>query len=227
MAIPRDRWRFVPDANNLPKIQLDGGFEPGRYYRVTYHATAPLVAGVGLAAIRDAAAAFRYRSDMPVRGNSTLVFGASQSGRFLRQSSYDGFNADEQDRRVFDGVWAHIAGAARGSFNERFAMSVSGAVFAPTKFPFTDGEETDVDGKRGGLQSRYRADQRPKVFYTNTPVEYWGEGRAAALTDTTIDGTRDVVLPDNVRSYFLAGTQHSPAAFPPSAYAAGSGIGAG
>ena len=215
VAIPRDRWGFVPDANNLPKIQLDGGFEPGRYYRVTYHATAPLVAGVGLAAIRDAAAAFRYRSDMPVRGTSTLVFGASQSGRFLRQFLYDGFNADEQDRRVFDAVWAHIAGAARGSFNERFAMSVSGAVFAPTRFPFTDAEETDVDGKRGGLQSRYRADQRPKVFYTNTPVEYWGEGRAAALTHTTIDGTRDVALPDNVRSYFLAGTQHSPAAFPP------------
>ena len=215
VAVPRDRWRFVADPGNLPKIQLDGGFEPGRYYRVTYHATNPLVAGVGFAAIRDAAAAFRYRSDMPVRGTSTYVFGISQTGRFLRQFLYDGFNADEQGRRVFDAVWAHIAGAARGSFNERFATPVPGAVFAPTAFPFTDDEETDLDGKRGGLQSRYRADQRPKVFYTNTPVEYWGEGRAAALTHTTVDGTRDLVLPDNVRSYLLAGTQHAPAAFPP------------
>jgi alpha/beta hydrolase family protein len=214
-VIPRDRWRFVSDASNLPKIQLDGGFDPGRYYRVTYHPTGALVAGAGLAAIRDAASAFRYRSDLPVHGKSTYVFGTSQTGRFLRQFLYDGFNADEHDRRAFDAVWAHIAGAARGSFNARFATPVPGAVFAPTAFPFTDDEETDTDGKRAGLQARYRPDQRPKVFYTNTPVEYWGEGRAAALTHTTIDGTRDVALPENVRSYFLAGTQHAPAPFPP------------
>ena len=29
------------------------------------------------------------------------------------------------------------------------------------------------------------------------------------------DGSADLVLPDNVRSYFLAGAQHSPGAFPP------------
>src|SRR4029078_10067265 len=97
-AIPRDRWRFVPDANNLPKIQLDGGFEPGRYYRVTYHATAPLVAGVGLAGRRDAAAAFRYRSDLPIHGQAAYVLGNSQTGRFLREFLYDGFNVDERDR---------------------------------------------------------------------------------------------------------------------------------
>ena len=215
VVVPRDRWRFVVDAGKPPKIQIDGGFDPGRYYRVTYHATGALVAGAGLAAIRDAAAAFRYRSDLPVHGTSAYIFGASQSGRFLRQFLNDGFNADEQNRRVFDAVWAHIAGAARGSFNERFATPVSGAVFSPTRFPFTDAEEIDADGRRGGLQTRYRADQRPKVFYTNTPVEYWGEGRAAALTHTTIDGSRDVALTENVRSYFLAGTQHSPAPFPP------------
>jgi hypothetical protein len=214
-VVPRERWRFVSDPSNLPKIQLDGGFDPGRYYKVTYHPTGALVAGAGLAAIRDAASAFRYRSDLPVHGKSTYVFGTSQTGRFLRQFLYDGFNADEHDRRAFDAVWAHIAGAARGSFNARFATPVPGAVFAPTAFPFTDAEQTDADGTRAGLQSRYRANQRPKVFYTNTPVEYWGEGRAAALTHTTPDGTRDVALPDNVRSYLLAGTQHAPAPFPP------------
>jgi Alpha/beta hydrolase domain len=215
VVVPRDRWRFVVDGTMPPKIQLDGGFEPGRYYRVTYHATGAMVAGAGLAAIRDAAAAFRYRSDLPVHGTSAYVFGISQTGRFLRQFLYDGFNADERNRRVFDAVWAHIAGAARGSFNERFATPVTGAVFSPTQFPFTDADEIDVDGRHGALQARYTADQRPKVFYTNTPVEYWGEGRAAALTHTTIDGSRDVPLPDNVRSYLLAGTQHSPAPFPP------------
>ena len=88
-------------------------------------------------------------------------------------------------------------------------------MFAPTQFPFADADETDVDGGRGGLQSRYRPDQRPKVFYTNTPVEYWGGGRAAALIHTSVDGVRDLTIPDNVRIYLLAGAQHLPFPFPP------------
>ena len=213
--IARDRWRFIGGNTNLPKLQLDGGFEPGRYYRVTYRATGALVAGAGLAAIRDAASAFRYRTDLPIHGRAAYAFGNSQTGRFLRQFVYDGFNADERDRRVFDAIWIHIAGAARGSFNERFAIPTHGDVFRPTRFPFSDDEQVDVDGTRAGLQSRYRADQRPKIFYTNTPVEYWGGGRAAALTHTSIDGKQDLKPPDNVRIYLLAGTQHIEGAFPP------------
>ncbi|HEX7237183.1 MAG TPA: alpha/beta hydrolase domain-containing protein [Gammaproteobacteria bacterium] len=212
-VVPRDRWRFVP--NSPPKIELDGGFDPGRYYRVTYRATEPLIAGVGLAATRDAAAAFRYRSDLPIRGQSAYAFGTSQSGRFMRQFLYEGFNVDERDRPVFDAVWIHIAGAARGSFNERFAIEAHGDMFRPTMFPFSDAEQTDVDGARDGLLARYPANQRPKIFYTNTPVEYWGGGRAAALTHTTVEGSQDLELPDNVRMYFLTGTQHIPVAFPP------------
>lgn len=116
---------------------------------------------------------------------------------------------------MFEAVWAHIAGAARGSFNERFATPVTGAVFRPTVFPFTDAEEADTDGTRGGLQTRYRPELRPNVFYTNTPVEYWGGGRAAALTHNSVDGTRDLVLPDNVRSYLLSGTMHGVGPLPP------------
>jgi hypothetical protein len=109
-------------------VALDGGFEPGRLYDVTFKATGARVAGVGLAAIRDAASAFRYRTDLPVHGTTVYVQGESQDGRFLRQFLYDGFNADEQDRRVFDAVWAHIAGSARGTFNQRFGTPVSASV---------------------------------------------------------------------------------------------------
>ena len=154
-TIPRTRWRFVAGPNGLPRIQLDGGFDPGRFYRVTYDASAPVVAGVGLAAIRDAAAAFRYRSDLPIHGQTAYAFGQSQAGRFLRQFLYDGFNVDERDRRVFDAMWVHKAGAARGSFNERFATPSSGDLFRPTKFPFSDSDQADVDGTRAGLSSRY------------------------------------------------------------------------
>jgi hypothetical protein len=214
-VIPRERWGFVVGPDNLPKLRLDTGFEPGRYYRVTYRPSGAVVAGVGLAAIRDAAAAFRYRSDLPIHGQRAYALGVSQAGRFLRQFLYEGFNVDERDRRVFDAMWIHIAGAARVGFNARFATPSLGELFTSVQFPFADVEQMDVDGRRTSMQARYRPEQRPKIFYTNTPVEYWGGGRAAALTHTTVDGKRDLVLPDNVRMYLLAGTQHGVAAFPP------------
>jgi len=212
--VPRERWRFVP-ASAPPRIALDGGFEPGRWYRVTYRATAPVVAGVGLAALRDAASAFRYRADLPIRGSAAYAFGQSQTGRLAREFLYDGFNVDAEGRRVFDAFWINKAGAARGSFNDRFATPAHGDMFASTQFPFADGEEADSDGTRDGLLSRYDAALQPKVLYTNTPVEYWGGGRAAALQHTTVRGDRDLALPDNVRIYVLAGTQHIVAPFPP------------
>src|SRR5262249_20826830 len=53
----------------------------------------------------------------------------------------------------------------------------------------------------------------PKIFYTNSEYEYWG--RAASLIHTTVDGTADAPLMDNVRIYLLTAGQHGPAAFPP------------
>src|SRR5687767_6825875 len=213
--LPRSSWRFGPLAQNgRPRLILDTGFEPGRIYEVDFAAKGARVAGVGFAAIRDAASAFRYRTDLPVRGRIAYVFGISQSGRFLRQFLHDGFNADERNRKAFDLVWPHIAGAGLGSFNERFAMPGYSS-FPATRFPYTDLEQVDGSGRRDGLLVKYSAALQPKVIYTNTPVEYWGQGRAAALTHTSVDGARDLALPDNVRSYLIAGTQHGEAAFPP------------
>jgi hypothetical protein len=213
--LPRSSWRFAPPSDTgRARLILDSKFEPGRVYEVDFAATGSRVAGVGLAAIRDAASAFRYRTDLPVRGRNAYVFGISQSGRFLRQFLHDGFNIDEHDRRAFDLVWAHVAGAGQGSFNERFALPGYSS-FPATRFPYTDDQQVDGAGHRDGLLARYPAALQPKVIYTNTPVEYWGQGRAAALTHTSLDGTRDLTLPDNVRSYLLAGTQHGEAAFPP------------
>jgi hypothetical protein len=211
--VAREKWRFSLQ-NSRVRVTLDDGFEPGRLYEIDYPATGARVAGVGMAAIRDAASAFRYRADMPIRGRSAYIFGASQSGRFLRQFLHDGFNADEKDRRAFDLVWPHIAGAGQGSFNERFAAPGYNT-FSATRFPYADAEQAGPDGKRDGILAAYRPDQAPKVIYTNTSVEYWGLGRSAALTHMTLDGTRDAVVPENVRIYLLAGTQHGEAAFPP------------
>src|SRR4030095_579321 len=188
--------------------------EPGRLYEVDYPATGARVVGVGMAAVRDAASAFRYRADMPVRGRSAMFFRASQSGRFLREFLHEGFNADEKDRKAFDLVWPHIAGAGQGSFNERFAMPGYNT-FSATRFPFTDLEQAGPGGSRDGILAAYRPNPMPEVIYTNTSVEYWGLGRSAALTHLAIDGTRDATVPENVRIYHLAGTQHGEGDVPP------------
>jgi hypothetical protein len=204
-VLPRASWRFdTPAPNGRPRLVLDSGFEPGRVYEIEFAGSGSRVAGVGLAAIRDAASAFRNRTDLPVRGQRAYIFGISQSGRFLRQFIHEGFNLDERERQVFDLIWPHIAGAGQGSFNERFAMPGYSS-FPATRAPYA------------GLETKYPVAKQPKIIYTNTPVEYWGQGRAAALTHTATDGSRDLTLPDNVRSYLLAGTQHGEAAFPPPA----------
>ena len=120
----------------------------------------------------------------------------SQSGRFLRTYLYYGFNEDEQHRKVFDGVMAHVAGGGRGSFNLRFSQpSRDGHPFLnkfyPTDiFPFTDTAQTDPQtGEKDGLLLRVKPELTPKIFYTNSSYEYWG--RAASLIHTTIDGRTD------------------------------------
>ncbi len=155
---------------------------------------------------------------VPVRGRYLHVFGSSQSGRFLRVFLHDGFNLDARGRKVFDGFMPHIAGAGRGDFNMRFSQAVGLDQYAALRFPFTDAPQTDAATRRtDGLLSKYAADLQPRILYTNSSVEYWGTGRAAALVHTSIDGTTDLTLPANVRSYHFAGSQHGPAAFPPRA----------
>src|SRR5260221_3864325 len=84
-------------------------------------------------------------------------------------------------------------------------------------FPFTDVEQADrVTGQRGSLLGRQA--QRgglPKIFTINSSAEYWrGDG---SLVHTDPDAKTDVEAPRNVRTYLLAGTQHTPGALPPPA----------
>ena len=150
------------------------------------------------------------------------AFGASQCGRLLREFVYLGFNTDEQGRMALDGVMAHVAGAGRLVFNQRWSVPRAVAVFETASYPFTDTAQTDsVSGIAEGVQENPRVAHRPKIFYTNTSSEYWSAGRVAGLSHTTPDGKRDVAFPDNVRCYLLSGTQHGAAPFPPAASASG------
>jgi hypothetical protein len=221
--VPRNQWAFTPDRT---RVSMAGKFEPGKIYEVVYTAENPPIVGLGPAAIRDFVAMLKYQSadalSIPAGAISrATAFGISQSGRFLRTYLYYGFNRGEDNRKVFDGVIAQVAGAGRGSFNHRFAQPSRDGhpfinFFYPTDiFPFTDVAQRDPEtGITDGLLTHAGSPELlPKIFYTNSEYEYWG--RAASLIHTTVDGTADARLMDNVRIYLLAAGQHGPGAFPP------------
>ena len=123
---------------------------------------------------------------------------------------------------VFDGVMPHIAGARRGEFNHRFAQPSAATMQGPgTVFPFTDNEQVDpVTGQRDGLLRRLtHTGHCPKIVYTNTSAEYWRGD--ASLSHISVDGTTDVALPETVRLYLFAGTQHGPGRLPLTNYGRG------
>jgi hypothetical protein len=217
-VIPRSQWRLDDKRTH---ISMPAGFEPGKIYEIVYQAQDPALVGLGPAAIRDLISYLKqHREQHGVQ--RAIAFGSSQSGRFLRTFLYFGFNQDEQGARVFDGVWAHIGGAGRGSFNHRFAQPSRDArpyfnFFYPTDmFPFSNAPQTDpITGLTEGLLARTeKSDVVPRIFYTNGAYEYYG--RAASLIHTTVDGQRDFAPDAGTRIYFVAGSQHGPAAaFPP------------
>jgi hypothetical protein len=229
--VPRGRWGFAradgaKTVVDQTRVYMAAKFEPGKIYEVVYTAQNPPLVGLGPAAIRDVISMLKYKSadtwSIPTGAiHRALGFGISQSGRFLRTYLYYGFNKDEGNRKVFDGVIAQVAGAGRGSFNHRFAQPSRDGhpyinFFYPTDiFPFTDVAQKDPEtGVTDGLLTHAGSPELlPKIFYTNSEYEYWG--RAASLIHTTVDGSSDAPLMDNVRIYLLAAGQHGPGAFPP------------
>ena len=223
-AIPRADWSFAreedgkatPDSGH---IYMEKGFEPGKVYQCIYTTSTAPVVGLGMAGVRDLVSYLRYSDsqDNPCAGDiqHTMAFGSSQSGRFLREMLYLAMNQDEEDRTVFDGIIANIAGGRRGEFNQRFGQP-SNTVEASTAsvFPFADIQQIDPETNvSDGLLSRLIArGKAPKVFFTNTTSEYWGGH--AALTHIDATGTKDIVPSHTVRIYHFAGTQHSPGVLP-------------
>ena len=138
--IPRDRWRLrarydgFDEGSGLVELDmtLDGGFEPGVIYELTYQARGSVVQGAGFAAIRDLVSFLKHdRSAMnPLRrpdgaplAERVIGQGRSQSGRALRTFLYEGFNADERGRQVFDGLMPTVAGGGRGFFKPPFRVA--------------------------------------------------------------------------------------------------------
>ena len=233
------RVEFTPPAT-VPAA--DGSAvapDAGTIYSFVYRAKEPTVSGIGFAAVRDlvgflknvsaddqgnpnpvadlksAACASGTRCDPAPATNFDVVIGegTSQSGRFLRDFLYQGFNKDGHGAKVFDGLMPIVAGARRSWVNERFAQPGRWSNqhedhwMPGDQFPFTYGVTTDpVGGATDGLMQRcLQTSTCPKIMQLDGSFEWWSGRGSLNVTD---GAGHDVALPENVRYYFVAGAQH-------------------
>jgi Alpha/beta hydrolase domain len=212
---------------------LRSGFKPGHIYEFIYRAKNPLVLGLGFAVVRDWVSFLRYemkdargkpnplylvpsRREKKRGGNQissishVYGWGRSQSGRFLRDFVYHGFNEDEAHRKVFDAIAPHVAGGGRLFLNYEFARPVTSSQqhtnqLEPELFPHAYNILKDAQtGRRDGILKRPKTD--PYVFHTQTSTEYWQKRGCLAHTDGK---GRDITPPDKVRIYVIASAQHN------------------
>jgi Alpha/beta hydrolase domain len=234
IPIAESQWEFAACEENGPAgretvrrssqdLYLRAGFKPGHIYEFIYPAKNPLVLGLGFAVVRDLISFLRYnmkdtagRLNPLVSANKATAiryaygWGRSQSGRFLRDFVYHGFNQDESRRKVFDAIAPHVAGGGRLFLNYEFARPVTSSQqhtnqLEPELFPHAYNILKDAQtGRRDGILKRPKTD--PYVFHTQTSTEYWQKRGCLAHTDGK---GHDVTPPDKVRIYVIASAQHN------------------
>ena len=219
-VVPADGWEYASDRTI--RLLPDGTpFRQSAIYEFSYTARDPMVAGIGLAATRDFVSFLRYATaddagnPNPLANDIqfTFSFAISQPARYLNDFQTLGFNADEQGRRVLDGIENWLGGGSGIGQNIRFAQPArternrQNQLYPEAGFPFAYPVLTDpLTGKTAGRGAACTATNTcPKVFEINSANEYWV--KAASLLHTDTQGN-DLPDPDNVRFYLVSGAQH-------------------
>ena len=228
--VSADEWSFArcPDGKTKTASNADiclaAGFSPNFIYELTYEARDPIVMGLGFAATRDLISFLRYNAgdanpliDKEMKTPRWVIgFGSSQSGRFLKDLIYQGFNQDEAGRIVFDGAIPHISASRRTFTNYEFAMpgrfstGLEGHFIPGDEFPFTYETLTDpISKKTDGWLMRCRQQKAcPKIMHWDSGTESW-QGRNSLVVGDPL-AKKDVPIPHNVRLYYFSSTQHGP-----------------
>ena len=228
--ISNDRWAFArieggvgldnqgAETAIVPSdthVLLHDGFEPGWIYEIVYTGRDPLVMGLGHVAVRDLVSFLKNAAvDSNPLGDAiekAYAWGRSQTGRCIRDMIHQGFNADAEGRRVFDGVLPHVSGGGLMWLNHRFACGVSAAgqeyedhENVADRFPFSYAQSTDhITGETDAILRRPETD--PLVLHTQTGTEYWQ--RHGSLVHTDTEGN-DLEQPDTVRVFLWSSSQH-------------------
>ena len=206
----------VPGTLGQIRLRVAGGFRPGYLYELICEAEGPIVQGLGFAATRDLISFLRYDDTATESAalpsgkpaiERTHGFGVSQSGRFLRHFLYQGFNADEHGRKVFDGLMPHVAGGGLGFFNHRFAQPTrhngqhEEHLYPADIFPFTYGDSdrsvlANALTASCGARSRTNPKACCRRSCTRRPPRNTGTAAARWSTPTRW-ATKDADIPDN------------------------------
>jgi hypothetical protein len=216
-----NRAKVVADASLA--AGLDAGSDNGSIYHFNYTAVDPRPMGLGFLSVRDLISFFKNETKdsqgnaNPLAGRVkyTLATGISQSGRFLRDFLWQGFNTDANMKQVFDGMLPLVGGSRKTYTNYRWAKPGDYSRQHEThytpgdQFPFAYSTITDpLTGKTDGLlQKCTQLNTCPKVFQYDSPIEFGGA--RASLTVTDGQG-KDIPIPSNVRMFYAAGTSHGP-----------------
>jgi hypothetical protein len=148
-------WGYVDDRHI--EIRVPEGYDRGALYEFIYVAKDPIIAGMGLAAIRDTVSFLRHETHdaagnpnpLAIGGHPamrrTLGFGLSQSGRMLREFLYDGFNEASGGRPVFDAMMHLVSGTRRGSLNVPLRLTS-----VTTSRPARWSPRSSIGGRRSG-----------------------------------------------------------------------------
>jgi hypothetical protein len=208
---------FSFDDPSKITITRPDGFDAGAIYEFIYTARDTKVMGLGFAATRDIVSFLHHElSDTnPLKGriDRAIGFGASQSGRYLHDYLYLGFNADEAGRQVFDGLMPHISGGKKTFTNYRFSQpgrspyQHADMLYPGADFPFTYPVITDtLTGKTDGFLARCLVSRTcPKIIKTDSEIEFYQQRASLVVTDT--EGNA-LDMPDNVRIFLISNLQH-------------------
>jgi len=210
-------------ANATYAVGLDAGSDNGSIYHFNYTSTDPKPMGLGFLGVRDLISFLKYeKADLqgnanPVAGNITTALGTgiSQSGRYLRDFLWLGFNTDKQLRTVFDGMLPLVGGSRKTYTNYRWSKPGDYSRQHEThytpgdQFPFAYSTITDpLTGKVDGLMKKCsETNNCPKVFQYDSPIEFGGARASLVGTD---GAGKDIEIPSNVRLFYSAGTSHGP-----------------
>lgn len=219
-VVPADGWEYV-DEQTIRLLPAGTPFRQSAIYEFTYTARDPTVAGIGFAATRDFVSFLRYATaddfghPNPLANDvqHTFSFAVSQPARYLNDFQTLGFNADEQGRRVLDGIENWMGGGSGIGLNVRFAQpsrterNRQNHLYPEALFPFAYPILTDpLSGKTAGrIAACSTSHTCPKVFEINSASEYWV--KAASLLHTDLQG-HDLPDPENVRFFLVSGAQH-------------------
>ena len=230
IPVPASGWDYVDAKLNAVKLTSGDFGGPGSFgstalYEFTYVAKDPVVASLGLAAIRDIATYLRNAetddkgTPNPLAGDVSYIYSfcSSQPCRTMHDYVQLGFNQPERAAGAvppaFDGILNWKAGGSGLFINYRFSQPVRThrqhiARWTPEyQFPFADQMLTDtVTGKTDSRLRRCEATATcPKTFEANSSNEYWAKAASMMQTDSLGHDLGGVA---NVRYYLLSSLPH-------------------